>query len=158
MQPMRCPSALGVASALVLALGPAACGKAEPRMPAACTTTDRAGYERALGAAPGTVRLPGGVPISDCLRRVRTDAQLQELGTIVHAVAEDLAARAAGGDAVSARRLGYLTGAVAAGAERSNGISAELARRVAITGSRLGDTPALARALAEGADAGQARG
>jgi hypothetical protein len=155
MTAMRCPAALG----LVLLVALAACGKDEPRMPATCTTTDRAGYERALSAAPGDVRLPGGVPISTCLRRVRTDAQLQELGTIVHAVAEDLALRAdERGDADAARRLGYLSGAVAAGADRSNGISAELARRVAVTGTRLDDTPALARALAEGADAGAARG
>jgi hypothetical protein len=158
MQPMRCPPALGLASALVLALGAAACGKDEPRMPASCTTTDRAGYERALRAAPGDVRLPGDVPISVCLRRVRTDAQLQELGTVVHGVAEDLAGRAGGGDAAAARQLGYLTGAVAAGAERSNGIGAELARRVALTGRQLEDTPELARALADGTDAGQARG
>jgi hypothetical protein len=151
---MRCPPALGLAIVLVLA----ACGKDEPRMPATCTTTDRAGYERALAAAPGDVRLPGGVPISVCLWRVRSDAQLQELGTVVHAVAEELALRADAGDATAARRLGYLSGAVAAGAERSDGISAELARRVATTGSRLDDTPGLARALAEGADAGAARG
>jgi hypothetical protein len=158
MQPMRCPPALGLASALLLALGAAACGKDEPRMPATCTTTDLAGYERALRAAPGAVRLPGDVPISTCLRRVRTDAQLQELGTVVHGVAEDLAGRADGGDAAAAGQLGYLTGAVAAGARRSNGISAELARRVAIAGTRLGDDPELARALAAGTDAGQAHG
>jgi hypothetical protein len=153
---MRCRAALGLA--FVLALG--ACGKDEPTMPATCTDTDRAGYERALRAAPGDVRLPGGIPISVCLRRVRSDAQLQNLGVVVHAVAEDLAERVRGGrDAVAARQLGYLSGAVAVGAERSNGISAELARRVAVAGSGLAElSPRLARALAEGQDAGQARG
>jgi hypothetical protein len=152
---MKYPSAVG----LVLLVALAACGNDEPPMPATCTTTDQAGYERALRAAPGDVRLPGGVPISVCLRRVRTDAQLQELGAIVHEVAEHLAVRAdRTGDVTAARQLGYLSGAVGAGAERSNGISAELARRVAIAGTRLDDTPALAKALAEGLDAGSVRG
>jgi hypothetical protein len=158
MAPMRCRPALGLASVLVAALGLAACGKDEPRMPATCTTTDSAGYQRALAAAPRDVRLPGGVPISVCLWRVRTDAELQELGAVVHEAAEDLALRAERGETAAARQLGYLSGAVAAGAERSNGISAELARRVAIAGTRLDDTPALAAALAQGQDAGQARG
>jgi hypothetical protein len=145
---------------LLLALAAGACTKEDPRMPATCTDTGRAGYERALRAAPGDVRLPGGTPISVCLRRVRTDAQLQTLGSIVHAVAEDLAGRArARRDPDAARQLGYLSGAVAAGAARSKGISAELARRVATTGSGLAElSPAVARALTEGQDAGQARG
>jgi hypothetical protein len=153
---MRCRAVLGV----VVAFASGACGSAEPPMPTSCTDTDRAGYERALRATPGDVRLPGGVPISACLRRVRTDAELQNLGAIVHAVAEDLALRAREHhDPVAARRLGYLAGAVAAGAARSEGISAELARRVALTGSGLPElSPAIDRALAEGQRAGQARG
>jgi hypothetical protein len=153
---MRCRAALGV----VVALAAGGCGQNAPRMPTSCTDTDTDGYQRALEAAPGDVRLPGGVPISLCLRRVRTDAELQNLGAIVHVVAEDLALRTREHrDPVAARRLGYLAGAVAAGAARSTGISSELARRVAVTGVGLTDlSPAIGRALAEGQRAGQARG
>ncbi|HEU4977162.1 MAG TPA: hypothetical protein VFT50_18885 [Baekduia sp.] len=152
---MRCRAVLG----LVVALAAGGCTKDEPRMPAACTGTDVAGWKRALHAAPDAVRLPGGVPISTCTRRVWTDAELQELGTTIHLVAEDLAARARRGDVEAARRLGYLTGAVAAGAARSSGISSELARRVGVAGVGLGDgAPPVARALREGERAGAARG
>jgi len=149
-----------VALALVLVPCAAGCGHDEPRIPPTCLDTDRAGYERALRAAPGPVRLPGGTAISECLRRVRTDAELQTLGTTLHGVAEDLALRARERDDVdAAARLGYLSGAVSAGAARSAGISAELARRVQVAGSGLADvSPELARALRDGQDAGRARG
>jgi hypothetical protein len=130
-------------------------------MPSACTDTDRAGYERALagGASDGAVLLPGGVAISTCTRRVRTDAELQNLGSIVHSVAEDLAARARDGSVDAARSLGYLSAAVAAGSADSNGISAELSRRVENTGVGVREAGApVSRALDEGLDAGRALG
>ena len=125
-------------------------------MPYACSATDQAGYERALRAAPATVRLPGGVAISDCLRRVRTDADLQNLGAVVHVVAEVLAERVRDdGDVAAARELGYLAAAVDAGAARSGGVSAELARRVSVAATGLSDvSPAVARALTAGQAAG----
>jgi hypothetical protein len=146
------------ALALGLALALASCANEEPTMPSTCTDTDQAGYVAALRAAPNAVRLSGGTSISTCLERVRTDAELQNLGGVVHAVAERLAAGARGGDVVAARELGYLNAAVAAGAERSNGIAAELARRVSVAGTGLAAaSPAVARALAEGQAAGAAR-
>lgn len=155
MSPMPSRVALGLLLALVLG----SCAKDEPSMPRTCTDTDAAGYERALRSAPSAVRLPGGVAISTCLQRVRNDGELQDLGTIVHAVAERLALRARDTqDVAAARALGYLGGAVAVGAERSNGISAELARRIGTVGVRLDTTPALAAALREGQRAGAARG
>jgi hypothetical protein len=157
MTVMRCRAALAVS--LALALG--ACAQNAPRMPSTCTDTDRAGYERALSAAPRGVVLPGGVPVSRCLQRVRTDAELQNLGVVLHKVAEDLAVRVRRGDdpAVAARQLGYLSAAVAAGAGKSNGIAAELARRVELVGAGLAErSPAVARALDEGQAAGAARG
>jgi hypothetical protein len=148
---MRRSAALAAGLALALA----ACGTDAPAMPSTCTDTDPAGYANALRAAPRDVRLPGGVPISTCLERVRTDAELQNLGSVVHLVAEDLAAGARAGDVAAARELGYLNAAVAVGAAGSNGISAELARRVSVTGTGLADAPpAVARALADGQAAG----
>jgi hypothetical protein len=128
-------------------------------MPNSCIDTDRAGYERALASAPQDVRLPGGVAISTCTKRVRTDAELQNLGSVIHGVAEDLAGRAREGDAGAARSLGYLSAAVAAGSAQSNGIAAELSRRIETTGVGLADGgPAVTRALRDGLAAGQARG
>jgi hypothetical protein len=155
---MRRTAALAAAVGLVLCAG--GCTKEPPAMPSACTDTSRDGYERALAAAPGAVRLPGGVAISSCTRRVRSDAELQNLGTVVHGVAESLAERAATrADADAALRLGYLVGAVGAGAERSSGIASELARRVESATSRVVDGPAeVAAALRRGGAAGRARG
>jgi hypothetical protein len=162
MVAMRCRAALAVSLALAFAF--AACTKESPSMPSTCIDTDRAGYEHALTAAPGDVALPGGVTISTCTERVRTDAELQNLGSIVHSVAEELAARAKGadgavGDADAALRLGYLSGAISAGAAKSNGIAAELARRVQTTTVVLVDAPRrVQRSLRTGAAAGAARG
>ena len=76
MVPMRCRRALAAvltASSLVVV----ACGSEPPAMPSICTDTDSAGLLRALNAAPGPVRLRGGVPLSKCTRLVLTDADLQ---------------------------------------------------------------------------------
>jgi hypothetical protein len=151
---MRRTAALA-AVGLGLVLG--ACTKEPPAMPSTCTDTPREGYERALAGAPGAVRLPGGVRISTCTRRVRGDAELQNLGAVIHAAAEDLAESARGGDAEAALRLGYLVGAVGAGADRSSGVASELARRVETTAAGLVDGPVEAP-LRRGVAAGRARG
>jgi len=153
---MRCRAALAVS--LALAFG--ACTKDAPPLPRACIDTDQDGYERALAGAPGAVVLPGGTPISMCVRRVRTDADLQNLGAVVHRVAEGLAVRARdGGNARAAVQLGFLSAAVSRGAARSNGISSELARRVETTGTGVRErSPAVAHALNEGLAAGAEHG
>jgi hypothetical protein len=110
------------------------------------------------------VRLPGGVRISECLEKVHSDAELQNLGTIVHTAAEGLARRGAGGDRAAALQFGFLSGAVTVGAGRSNGIAAELARRVQNAGVAIADdtdpsVPAgVAAAVTRGARAGAAGG
>jgi hypothetical protein len=155
MDPMRCRTALAVlvaASSLVVV----ACSDAPP-MPSTCTDTDAAGYLRALRAAPGPVRLPGGVAISECTRRVLSDADLENLGTTVHAAAETLAGRAGDGDATAALQLGYLTAAVDRGSG-TTGIAAELARRVQTAALAAGGSATTKRALTRGADAGAATG
>ena len=154
MEPMRCRAALVVLFALA-ALVVVACSDAPP-MPSTCTDTDQAGYLRALRAAPGAVRLPGGVAISKCTRLVLNDAELQDLGTVVHGTAEELAARASSGSAVAALQLGYLSAAVDRGSG-STGIAAELARRVQTTLTTVSGR-ALRAALARGAAAGAVRG
>jgi hypothetical protein len=152
---MRRTAALALSLAGLVGLG--ACAKESPRMPSICIDTGREGYERALAAAPGAVRLGGGVAISTCTERVRSDAELQNLGTILHGVAEELAARARAGDDAAATQLGYLVAAAGSGAGRSNGIAAELSRRMENTVVGVTDGPG-ARALQRGAAAGRAGG
>jgi hypothetical protein len=156
MEPMRCRCALA-AVLTVTSLGAVACGSEPPAMPAICTDTDAAGYEHALTAAPGPVRLRGGVPISKCTRLVLTDADLQTLGTNVHEAAEALALRAAAGSTDAAVQLGYLSAAVDRGSG-TLGIAAELARRVQTAVLAAGDAPEIRRALARGAAAGGVSG
>jgi hypothetical protein len=155
---MRRTAAVAAVSLTSLGLAVGACTKGDPRMPSTCIDTDGAGYERALAAAPGPVRLPGGVAISTCAARVRTDAELQNLGAIVHGVAETLATRARDRhDAGAATRLGFLSAAVSTGAGEF-GLGAELARRVETATVSVAADAALGPALRRGAAAGRARG
>jgi hypothetical protein len=156
MEPMRCRSAFA-AVLTATSLMVVACGSEPPAMPLICTDTDTAGLLRALDAAPGPVTLRGGVPISKCTKLVLTDADLQVLGTNVHQAAEELATRAAGGDAEAALQLGYLSAAVDRGSG-TLGIAAELARRVQTAVIAAGSAPEVRRALARGAAAGSASG
>jgi len=152
MAPMRGPRrtlALLAACALV-----AGCGE-EEGLPIACT--DRAQLERALTAAPRLVELPGGVSLAECVRRARTDADLQELGLALTGVAEDLEV-AAREDEVAALRLGYLIGAARRGAiSTAGGVQLELARRLERSGAQVQGRP-LEEALVRGLDAGGAEG
>jgi hypothetical protein len=115
-----------VAAAVVL--GAAGCGsKQEDTAPAACLATPSS-YLHALEAAPGTVRLPGGVPISDCLVPNQSGGQLASIGQPMVVAASRLnvaARRDPGGPA--AVQLGYLLGAVSKGADP---IHTELVRRL----------------------------
>jgi hypothetical protein len=152
-----CAPTLLAASA---ALAVAGCGSQAPTMPSVCTDTDAAGYARALAGAPGAVRLAGGVAISRCLRTVRQSADLQNLGAVLLTVAGDLATRARDrGDDDAVLQLGYLAGAVNAGAARSSGVSAELANRIT-NATRSVDALSVASSarLQRGNLAGRARG
>jgi hypothetical protein len=104
------------------------CGAQTLPEPGVCAS-DPAAVERAMARAPSAVRLADGTSISTCVSRALDDAQLQSLGATLTAVADDLASRArsAEGAAVS---LGYLIGATRRGAAHSNGVQAELVRRL----------------------------
>jgi len=141
--------ALLVAGALL-----AGCGE-EEELPIACT--DRAQLERALTAAPRLVELPGGVSLAECVRRARTDAELQELGLALTGVAEELEV-AAREDERAALRLGYLIGAARRGAiSTAGGVQLELARRLERSGAQVQGRP-LEEALVRGLEAGGAEG
>ncbi len=127
-----------------------ACGAGDPVLSSACT--DRAQVERALDRAPDAVTLADGTRLSACVERATTSADLQNLGTTLTTIADDLAARA-DGDPRAAGRLGYLIGAAQRGIERSSGTGSELARRLERSGAGVEDPPSAA-ALQQGLRAG----
>ena len=133
----------------------AGCSRGDrPAMPATCVE-GAANVERALGAAPGEVRLGDGTPLSRCVERARTDSELQNLGIVLTQVAEDLEARA-GEDSRAALELGYLVGAARRGAPGESMLQTELVRRLERSAAALDG--AAVRALTDGIRAGEARG
>jgi hypothetical protein len=111
----------------VLAL--AACGSDVEKLPAACSEGPAA-VRSALAAAPGPVRV-GGTPLSDCLTKSANADDIQLVGSEWVRVAGDLAdASARHPEGAPALRLGYLVGAAHRGASDTQGIHAELVRRL----------------------------
>jgi hypothetical protein len=124
MRPL--PFALVVAAS-ILAGG---CGATSDATPVACLDGGGA-YVAALGDAPGEVLLSGEVPISDCLAENQKGGDLATVGASMVEAATRLNAEAReepGGEA--SLRLGYLLGAAARGAEGTEGIHADLLRRL----------------------------
>lgn len=127
---MRAPTAI-VLAALAL-LGIAGCGKQDNATPVACLEGSSA-YLEALTSAPGEVRLNGETPIGECLAENQQGGNLATVGTALVETATKLNAEARaepGGDANL--QLGYLIGAVAGGAERTEGIHTDLIRRLTV--------------------------
>lgn len=157
--PTRIATAL-VATALVGVLP--ACGSTDSSTPVACLEGSGS-YLRALGAAPAEVTLDGKTEISDCLAEYQGGGQLATVGTAMLAAATKLNAEARaepGGEANL--RLGYLLGAAERGAEETDGIHAELIRRLSAAARYSPDNrplpPTFLRTYREGFDAGAARG
>jgi hypothetical protein len=142
-----------------LALATTGCGANKNDLaPAACLVTNQ-GYLRALESAPGPVRLAGTTPISECLVPEQDGGQLASIGQPMIRAATKLNADARAGSAAAAIQLGYLTGAVAKGADP---IHTDLARRLnaaAQFSQSGGGLPAsFQRAFARGYAAGHASG
>lgn len=148
-----------VATAVALVAG---CGSTDDGTPVACR--EGAGvFVSALGEAPGAVKLRGETPISECLAENQTGGDLATVGTTLVAVTTRLNAEARaepGGDANL--QLGYLLGAAQRGAEQTDGIHAELLRRISAAARYSPDsrplTPIFQRTYREGFDAGMANG
>jgi hypothetical protein len=160
---MRCRSSIAAtALAGLLPLLAAGCGGPDDTTPVACL--DGAGaYLGALGDAPGTVRLSGKVPISDCLAENQQGGDLATVGTAMVAAATKLNAHArANSGGPENLQLGYLLGAAQRGADRTNCIHAELLRRLSAAARYSPDNrplpPAFQRTYREGFDAGKAGG
>ncbi|HEX4465403.1 MAG TPA: hypothetical protein VH042_12265 [Solirubrobacterales bacterium] len=138
-----------------------ACGQPSDTTPVACLEGEGA-YLKALHTAPGEVKL-GETSISECLAENQKAGDLATVGTALVGVATKLNAEARaepGGDANL--RLGYLLGAAERGASQTDGIHAELIRRLTAAARYSPDNrPPSAdflRVYREGFDAGQAGG
>lgn len=153
--------ALSLALALS-ALAAAGCGGNDDSTPVACLEGSSA-YLAALQDAPGAVRLDGETPISECVAENQSGGDLAAVGAAMLEATTELNAAARerpGGDANL--QLGYLVGAAERGADGTEGIHADLIRRL-IAAARYspGDQPPPAVFLAtyrDGFDAGRARG
>jgi hypothetical protein len=120
------PVAAGMLAVALLA----GCGSDDDATPVACLEGPEA-FADALSSAPGRVRLSDGVPISDCLTENQSGGDLAEVGGALVEAATGLNAdtRQDPGGAATVQ-LGYLVGAAERGSEDTQGIHAELLRRL----------------------------
>ncbi len=156
---MRVPFMILLAVVVAFVVG---CGERDDSTPVACLEGTGA-YVAALGDAPGEVRVQGETPISDCLAEHQEGGELATVGEAMVEAATELNAEARaepGGDANL--QLGYLIGAAQRGADSTEGIHADLLRRLVVAARYApGDQslpPAFVRAYREGFDAGRAGG
>ena len=149
--------------ACLAALAGAGCGNGRDEgTPGACLEGEAA-YARALEMAPGTVRLGGETPLEDCLAENQDGGELATVGEAMVATATALNAEARrdpGGQATL--ELGYLVGAAERGAAETEGIHADLIRRLVVAARFApGDeplSPAFMAVYEEGFDAGRKGG
>lgn len=152
-----------VAAALaVLALAAVSCGSQDDSTPVACLEGAGA-YETALRDAPDEVLLGGETLISECLAENQEAGDLARVGEAMLETATSLSAQAReedGGDA--AVQLGYLIGAAERGASTSQGIHADLVRRLTVAARYVPGgqplSPQFLGAYREGFDAGRSGG
>ena len=147
---------------IALTAGAIGCGQQDDSTPVTCLEGSEA-YLRALKAAPGEVTLDGETPISGCLVENQKGGELATVGTAMVGAATQLnaEARAEPGDEANLQ-LGYLLGAAEGGAEATEGIHADLIRRLSAAARYSPDNrplpPAFLRTYKEGFDAGAAEG
>jgi hypothetical protein len=139
MSPRRALALAGAAAALAAA----GCGNDDRPLPAACVTGVKP-VAQALARAPAAVRLSGDTRLSTCVERARSEADIQTVGIVFTREADHLATELPTSDR-AALQLGYLIAAVRKGAAHTNGIHAELVRRIGQTAG-IGGPPAARRA------------
>lgn len=119
--------------ACVSAFAVAGCGaQNDDSTPVACLEGTGA-YISALKAAPGVVEVGGETPISGCLAENQQAGDLATVGEVLVETVTKLNSEARaepGGDANL--ELGYLLGAAERGAEKTEGIHADLIRRLTV--------------------------
>jgi hypothetical protein len=156
---MRCRAAMVPIACVAMLAG---CGSNDDSTPVACLEGTGA-YISALEAAPGEVRLGGATPIGDCLAENQRGGDLATVGEAMVDAATQLNAEARaepGGDA--SLQLGYLLGAAERAAADTEGIHADLLRRLTVAARFApGDEPLsreFLRTYREGFDAGHSGG
>jgi hypothetical protein len=123
--------ALVLLACVVLALA-AGCGGRDESTPVVCLE-GAAAYEKALSNAPGEVLLAGETPISDCLAENQDTGDLSRVGEALVEAATQLNAEARSNPkGKAALELGYLIGAAQRGASETEGIHADLVRRLTV--------------------------
>jgi hypothetical protein len=153
---------IAVTLLVLAALAAGGCGSTDDSTPVACLEGSGT-YLRALKAAPGAVTVDGETPIGGCLVENQKGGELATVGTGMLAAATKLNAEARAEPGGRANvELGYLLGAAAHGAEETEGIHAELIRRLSAAARYSPDNrplpPAFLRAYKEGFAAGGTRG
>ena len=138
------------------------CGKQDDSTPAACLQGHDL-YLAALAQAPAAVRLGGEATISECLAENQQGGDLATVGEAMVEAATELNGEArAVPSGPAALRLGYLIGAAQRGADETEGIHADLIRRLTVaarySAGREPLSPAFLAAYREGYDAGHANG
>jgi len=157
---MRAP--IAIVLTCIFAAFAASCGGRSASTPVACLEGSRT-YLAALADAPGEAKLDGETPISECLAENQQGGDLATVGTAMLEAATELnaEARAEPGDDANLQ-LGYLIGAAQRGAEQTEGIHADLLRRLTVAAryarGRQPLPPAFLATYREGFDAGRARG
>jgi hypothetical protein len=147
---------VGCALLVLLAVG---CSRrtGSDHSPAACTdgtpATRVAALRSALASAPGPVRLGDGTSISDCLAHDADSGDLQNVGSMLLTLTQQLVDSGAR-DPRTLLELGYLSGAVHLGASKSQ-VDAELERRI---DQEIGSVDTRSPAFARGERAGRANG
>jgi hypothetical protein len=152
---VRYAAALAFACLTLLASG---CGSQDDSTPVACLE-GAAAYEEALRDAPGEVLLGGESPIGECLASNQQAGDLARVGEALVETATSLNAEARTKDGgAAALRLGYLLGAARRGAEGSEGIHADLIRRLTVAARFAPGKQPLSPAFYRAYEAGYAAG
>jgi len=157
------PARIAIAIACLAALVAFGCGGREDEStPVACLEGADA-YLAALAEAPSEVELDDEVTISDCLAENQDGGELATVGEAMVGATTELnaEARAEPGGAASVQ-LGYLLGAAQRGADRTEGIHADLVRRLVVAARFAPGREPLPQsfldAFREGFDAGREQG
>ena len=135
---MATPVRLGLLLALVaLTTLASSCSRTSGSedVPSACTDGEPsarvAALRSALSQAPGPVAFQDGTKISDCLAHDADSGDIQEVGSMLLTVTQQVIAGASGPhDGRALVELGYLEGAVHRGAAKAQGVDGEIERRI----------------------------
>ena len=157
---MRAPIAIVFTCLLATLAG--GCGSQDDSTPVACLQGKEI-YLAALADAPGAVKLAGDTPISECLAENQQGGDLANVGEAMVETATELNGEARDLPSGPAPlQLGYLIGAAQRGADSTEGIHADLLRRLTVAAryapGREPLSPAFLAAYRKGFDAGHARG